>query len=239
MTPSASVARTLWERFEDPDSRRTFVEAMRLRRTLDPRHLRSLSAFDQYVPATVLTPRRQLRFVDGGAYDGDTLVAMKKAGCDFAAVAAFEPDPHNYARLAAAARDDDFGQDIAVFPCGLGSHTEQVRFRSQGLASSSISQEGDAIIQVVSLDDCAPRFRPNYVKLDIEGAEADALRGMATTIRESRPALAVCVYHKPSDLWELPTLVDELLPDSSLHLRAHAWNGFDLVLYAVPREMVD
>jgi hypothetical protein len=112
-----------------------------------------------------------------------------------------------------------------------------VRFRSQGLSSSSISPDGDAIIQILAFDECMPRFRPNYVKLDIEGAEASALKGMARTIQSSRPALAVCVYHKPADLWEIPMLIDELLPESNFYLRAHAWNGFDLVFYAVPHEM--
>jgi hypothetical protein len=44
------------------------------------------------------------------------------------------------------------------------------------------------------------------------------------------------VYHAPSDLWQLPRLVDQLLPGASLYLRSHAWNGFELVLYAVPEE---
>jgi hypothetical protein len=79
-----------------------------------------------------------------------------------------------------------------------------------------------------------PSFNPSYVKLDIEGAEADALQGMANTIRSARPALAVCVYHRPADLWELPYLVDGLMPECRLYLRAHAWNGFELVLYAIP-----
>jgi FkbM family methyltransferase len=237
MTPLASIARNIWLRLKDSESRTTLANAVALRRTLDPRYLRNLSAFDQYAPASVPTPRKRLRFVDGGAYDGDTLADLAKVGCEFEAVAAFEPDPENYSRLAANVSARDLGTELTLFPCGLGSRTEQVRFRSQGLSSSSISQDGDAIIQIVALDECAPRFCPNYVKLDIEGAEAAALRGMAKTIRLSRPALAVCVYHKPADLWEIPMLVEDLLPDSDFYLRAHAWNGFELVLYAVPHEM--
>jgi len=237
MTPPASVARNMWLRLEDSASRTTLANAIALRRTLDPRHLRHVSAFDQYAPARVPTPRTLLRFIDGGAYDGDTLMGLAKAGCTFDAVMAYEPDAENFKRLAVNVAAGDFGADLTLFPCGLGSHTEQVRFRSQGLSSSSISRDGDAIIQVVAFDECAPRFRPSYVKLDIEGAEAAALRGMARTIQSSRPALAVCIYHKPTDLWEIPQLIDDLLPDSALYLRAHAWNGFDLVFYAVPREM--
>jgi len=238
MVPPAAIAKSLFHRFKDSESIFTLEDAIALRRTCDPRYLRRLSAFDQYAPSTVPTPKTALRFIDGGAYDGDTLLGLRKAGCGFDAVAAFEPDPHNFIRLAGHVRQGGSAKETFLFPCGLGSHTEQVRFRSQGLSSSAIAQDGESLIQVVAIDDCVPMFRPNYVKLDIEGAEASALKGMKNTIRESRPALAVCVYHKPSDLWEIPRLVDELLPDATFYLRAHAWNGFELVLYAIPNEMI-
>lgn len=237
MTPPADVAARLWRRLKDDESRTTLAEAVALRRTLDPRHMRALSKSAQYAPTSVPIPRSHLRFVDGGAFDGDTLRGLVEAGCSFDAVAAFEPDPRNYAKLVTSLIDGDFGSEMAIFPCGLGGRTEQVRFNSQGLSSSSITSDGDSFIQVTSLDECVPRFRPTYVKLDIEGAEAAALQGMARTIRSARPALAVCLYHKPADLWELPMLVDDLLPDSDLYLRTHCWNGFETVLYAVPWEM--
>jgi FkbM family methyltransferase len=239
MVPPAAIAKSLWQRFKDSESLSTLEDAIALRRTFDPRYLRRLSAFDQYAPSTVPTPRTALRFVDGGAYDGDTMLGLRKSGCEFEAVAAFEPDPQNYVRLARHARQGSFGRELLLFPCGLGSHTEQVRFRSQGLSSSAIAQDGESFIQVVAIDDCAPMFRPTYVKLDIEGAERSALKGMERTIRESRPALAICVYHKPSDLWEIPSILDESLPDATFYLRAHAWNGFELVLYAIPNEMIE
>jgi FkbM family methyltransferase len=237
MVPSVAIAQALCRRLKDSESTATLLSAISLRRTLEHHHLRKLSAFDQYAAETVPTPRKQLRFVDGGAYDGDTLRGLSEQRCGFDAVAAFEPDPRNFAKLAANVWAGTFGQEVALFPCGLGARTDQVRFRSQGLSSSSISPDGDAIIQILAFDECMPRFRPNYVKLDIEGAEASALKGMARTIQSSRPALAVCVYHKPADLWEIPMLIDELLPESNFYLRAHAWNGFDLVFYAVPHEM--
>lgn len=237
MTPCADSAKQVWTLLADAESKSTFADAIALRRTLDPRHLRNLSAFDQYAPATVPTPRNHLRFVDGGAYDGDTLSGLANEGCSFDAVVAFEPDLKNYQRLTSNVAGGNFGSEVALFPCGLGEHTAQVRFRSEGLSSSAISSDGDTIIQVVSLDECAPRFQPTYVKLDIEGAEMSALKGMVKIIQRSRPAIAVCVYHKPADLWEIPLLIRDLVPDSNFYLRAHAWNGFELVFYAVPHEM--
>lgn len=234
MVPPEDISQWLWDRLADEESRETLVNVVALRRLLDPTYLRSLSAFDQYIPASVPTPRFGIRLIDGGAFDGDTLVAMTTAGCHFEAVAAFEPDAANYSRLAAKAAELPLGQEIALYPCGLGEKLSQVRFNSQGLSSSSIDPNGNSLIQIVKLDEAMPRFRPTYIKLDIEGAELAAVRGMAKTIATEQPALAICVYHKPSDLWDIPQLVDHLLPDARFFLRAHAWNGFELVFYAIP-----
>jgi FkbM family methyltransferase len=162
---------------------------------------------------------------------------MLAFGMEFEALAAFEPDPVNYTALIQRTREAVPAIAATFWPCGLDATTRQMRFHANGLASSGISDDGELVIQTVSFDEALTNWRPNYVKLDIEGAEASALRGMADTLRRARPAVAVCIYHKPADLWELPRQIDDLLPDSRLYIRSHAWNGFELVLYAVPREM--
>jgi FkbM family methyltransferase len=237
MTPSISDAEWLFDTLADDLSRVTLLETISLRRSWKADFLRTVRPGDQYFPAGVPLPRTDIRFVDGGAFDGDTISQLTDAGFTFEAIVAFEPDPTNYTALARRLRSMTPCDELSVWPCGLDDASRQLRFRAQGLASSSIAIDGDLLVQTVSFDDALPAFRPTYVKLDIEGAEASALHGMAETIRSSRPALAVCVYHKPADLWEIPLLIDDLLPNSDFYLRAHAWNGFDLVFYAVPHEM--
>lgn len=239
MTPSVKDAAWLFDKLADEPSRQTLIDAIALRRTWNPALLRDPIPSEQYLPSGIPMPRKRVRFVDGGAFDGDTLLQLVEQGIEFEAIAAFEPDLGNYASLRRRIAALELRGDVSVWPCGLDSVARQVRFQSQGLASSGISATGDVVIQTVSLDEALPGFRPTYVKLDVEGAEADALRGMARAFAMARPALAVCVYHKPADLWELPRLVERLLPDAKFFLRAHAYNGFDLVLYAVPREIGD
>jgi FkbM family methyltransferase len=236
MTPSVQDAAWLFDKLADEPSRHTLIDAIALRRTWNPALLRDPAPSEQYLPSGIPMPREKVRFVDGGAFDGDTLSQLAEQAVRFEAIAAFEPDIGNYAALCRRIAPMELRGDVSVWPCGLDSVTRQIRFHAQGLASSGMSATGDVVIQTVALDEALPRFRPTYVKLDIEGAEADALRGMARAIESSRPALAVCVYHKPADLWELPRLVDQLLPEADFFVRAHAYNGFDLVLYAVPRE---
>ena len=91
------------------------------------------------------------------------------------------------------------------------------------------------IIPIMALDDIMPNFNPTLIKLDIEGAEPDALKGAEKLISQYQPDLAVCVYHTPGHLWELPMLMNRLLPNHQLSLRVHRFNGFDTVAYAMKR----
>lgn len=237
MTPGADDAGWLWEKLADETSRKTLLEAIALRRTFAPGSLRTPTTHDQYFPAGVPLPRAGVRLIDGGAYDGDTIGQLLPAGFRLEAIAAFEPDPANFAALTRRMAALAPCTELSLWPCGLDETPRQLSFQADGLASSGITAGGGMTIQTVTIDVSLPYFRPSYVKLDIEGAEQAALQGMAATLRSARPALAVCVYHRPADLWEIPRRVDALLPDSRFYLRSHAWNRFDLVLYAVPHEM--
>ncbi|WP_375391041.1 FkbM family methyltransferase [uncultured Sphingomonas sp.] len=186
----------------------------------------------QYFPPDVPLAHEPLCLVDGGAFTGDALASVRASGRSLAQWFAFEPDLANFAALVATARDPDVGM-AALFPCGLGERTAQIRFASGESAGSHAADNGDSMVQVVALDEVLPTIAPNYIKLDIEGAERSALTGMRRTLERCRPALAVSIYHRPEDLWELPLLVHQLLPEARLFVRQHGFNGFDTVLYAV------
>lgn len=71
--------------------------------------------------------------------------------------------------------------------------------------------------------------------MDIEGAEKSALIGGADLIRREQPKLAICVYHRISDLWELPLLMHKLEPEYKLYLRHHTPVYQETVCYSLPR----
>jgi hypothetical protein len=73
--------------------------------------------------------------------------------------------------------------------------------------------------------------------MDIEGAEIEALCGAKECIRAYAPILTICVYHRPSDLWEIPLLIEEILPDGyDMYLRVHEHMGLSSVLYCLPKK---
>ena len=192
----------------------------------------------QYFPEDVPAWRTPLRLVDCGAYDGDTLRQVRDLGIPVEAVCAFEPDPANFGRLAAeadAARSW-IPQEIALWPCGAWSAPTQLRFASGHGTGSYMSAEGETVIQCTSIDASCVNFRPTLIKMDIEGAELEALKGARKTIERVRPGLAICLYHKPADLWEIPLLIDSWGLGYTFYLRCHLYTGFEMVLYAVAPE---
>ncbi|HNX35658.1 MAG TPA: FkbM family methyltransferase [Kiritimatiellia bacterium] len=221
----------LWS---DDFSRKIYVDLIELRLTGNLQLLRDPDQKHQYFPLDLPSIPQPIRMVDGGAYVGDTLQSLLDQHLGFEAVAAFEPDPENFRQLCQFA--DNHRQLLGMrtlLPCGLGSQTVTCTFAMGKGGGSVIIPEGGLHIQVVALDDVLPSFNPTFIKLDIEGAEPAALCGAAGTIRRSQPKLAVCVYHKPDHLWEIPILMRELLPTHPLALRYHQFNGFDVVAYAL------
>jgi hypothetical protein len=87
-----------------------------------------------------------------------------------------------------------------------------------------MSKQGKIPVKLVSLDEYLPaeeRSQITYIKLDIEGAELDALEGMKETIVKYKPRLAICIYHLPTDLWKIPLLIHRLNPAYKLYIRQH------------------
>jgi FkbM family methyltransferase len=235
----ASIARAS-EVWADEASRVLFDGLIAFRTSGDYRRLAKPHRGEtQYLPSDVSgwpAGRQPLRLVDCGAYDGDTIAAFERAGPALEAVAAFEPDLASFAKLAAWARSRPSTPpiDLILWPCGVGARTGTVPFRSGLGESSRVGAAGDDPALFVALDDVLAGFRPNLVKLDIEGSEPEALRGAARLIDRYRPRLAVCVYHRPEHLWEVPLLLRSWDLGYRFHLRLHGFDGFDLVLYAVP-----
>ena len=87
---------------------------------------------------------------------------------------------------------------------------------------------------VTTIDEVLGERRLTYVKMNIEGAEIDALQGGRNAIRKWQPRLALSIYHRPSDLWRIPQLVLELDPGYRLYLRQHDGGIIETVLYALP-----
>jgi len=178
------------------------------------------------------------KFVDCGAFDGDVIkMFLSRIPAFEGIIIAFEPDKSNAKALAdyVAGLSSELGARILIQPFALGNVREIRSFTEQGTVGSGFSSGGEGVdVQVVRLDEVLVGFSPTLIKMDIEGAEIEALQGGRETIARDKPILAICTYHHISDLWRIPQLIHDILPEYSLYLRRYAEDCWETVCYAIP-----
>ncbi len=170
-------------------------------------------------------------FVDGGVFNEYTTQEFiaRVGGC-YRAALLFEPDADRLGPLCERFASE---RRVRVIDRGLFDRACEIGFGGPP-ASARIDDSLPDKIRTVRLDDY---YNDNitFVKFDIEGAEIPALRGAERILRERKPKLAICVYHKPTDLWEIPLLIRAFQPEYRLYLRHYLNIDTDTVCYAVPR----
>ena len=91
--------------------------------------------------------------------------------------------------------------------------------------------EGVEEIETVALDDVLAGKRIPFIKMDIEGAEYEALLGARKLIMENRPRMAISVYHKYEDFVTLADLVLKMHPDYKISFRHYGLDELETVMY--------
>jgi len=175
-------------------------------------------------------------FVDCGAYTGDTAEQVIRRNPAFSRIIAIEADPENFDRLTkwVGTLEPPVASRIDALNVAVGAKRGQLRFQAGGGEGAKLAADGNVVVECVPIDDLATEAGPTFIKMDIEGAELDALEGARRSIQTHRPILSICVYHKQNDLWRIPLFIHTLVEDYRLFLRPHDVDGWQLVCYAVP-----
>ena len=229
-----NTADALWT---DTRSRDLYHALLRFRLTGNEAYLPEPDPLEeQYIPADIQFPDIKHNFVDIGAFDGDTLEAFRSKGIHLNKILAFEPGMTNFKKLCDRITEcGPYANETILIPAGVGSACERLGLSDEASASSTLLAEGKTSIPVITLDSTITGFSPTYIKMDIEGAEESALKGMKKTILRDRPILAISVYHRPQDIFALPILLNTWGYTGDFHLRLYAEHTLDTVLYVIPK----
>ena len=189
-----------------------------------------------FIPEVTDRLRDDEVFVDAGAhFGGVTETFLARTNGAFGRIVAIEPDPANRARLEAEFRRILPGASgVSILDCALGAEAGEARFRDGLGYASQFSTTGAGQIRVQPLD--ALGLEPSFIKLHLEGAEFDALKGARQTLLAHHPIIAATVYHNADGVCETPLWLMQLLPDYQFLFRAHSWCGTGAVVYAIPPE---
>lgn len=227
------LAAELWE---DASSRLDYLANIRLRALGDPSGLPEPAVQGSYFLPDVFQVEPGEVVLDCGAFDGDTIRAVIDRQREFGAIEAVEPDSNSFARLESylSTLQPAVRNRIRVHRCAIGATRGAIRFENSGTVDSRISTGDGVEVDMVPIDDLCASTPVTLIKMDIEGAEFDALAGGARVIQRDRPILAICVYHSQQDLWRLPLQMRKICPDSRMYLRSHGGDGIQTVAYAIP-----
>ena len=168
---------------------------------------------------------------DVGCFDCYTMMQYFKYGnTKYKKIYSFEPEPQQYMHCKKIIEKDGC-KNWDIYNYGVYDDNAKLYFSSNS-SSTKVSKDGDIEVDVIKLDDFFKTHEtPTFIKMDIEGAELAALKGCADTIREYKPKLAICVYHKPEDIFEIPEYILSLNPNYKMWLRHYTNLINETVLY--------
>lgn len=219
---------------EDDISRKIFIENVKAYMTWNFDSTIENFEMTQYVDVNINFTKGYSHFVDCGAYIGDTFKELiKRYTCN--RYIGFEPDIYNFNKLSETISEcKSKFNEAYIYPCAVSNKTGYTCFSQVGNSNSklSIESKNGVPVSTVKLDDILKNVKITMIKMDIEGAEIDALQGAERIIKEQEPDLAICVYHKISDIWTIPILLKKLVPQYRFYLRSHSFNTMETVLYA-------
>jgi FkbM family methyltransferase len=185
---------------------------------------------EQYFDKEIVPPIKNISFLDGGGYVGDTAFEVIKNYPDFKKIWLIEPIPEN---IRIAKRELGEYKNIEFLTCGISDKKETLFFNEEK-SFSTIYGRGTRSVEVDTIDNII-KERVDFIKLDIEGAEQSAINGTRNTIKQYKPILAICIYHKAEDWYKIPQKVLEIEPNYDLYLRHYMEGIFETVLYFIPK----
>lgn len=176
-------------------------------------------------------------FLDVGAYDGRAFLHfLTVTGEKFNSALLIEPDEKNFLLLQQSVEKlpQEIMQKITLLKGALASASGKHCFAQGFDFASRLWDIKQGEVKVFRLDNL--KFPFSFIKMHIEGAEYEALKGGLTHIKTHRPVLAITVYHNRDGLWKTPMLLQETLLEYIFVFKMHSWCGTGAVIYGIPKE---
>jgi len=215
---------------EDEKSKEIFKKIINFKISFDLNFMESFTNNhkEQYFDKELIPNIKNISFLDGGGYIGDTLPQIIENFPDFKKIYLVEP---NLLHINIAKRDFGDIQNIDFINCGLSNITNNSK------EEKTIGNNCNHNYQAVDLNtiDNIIKDKVDFIKLDIEGAEQDAIDGAKETIKIYTPILAICVYHKAEDWYKVPKKVLKINRNYKIYLRHYMEGIFETVMYFIPK----
>lgn len=173
----------------------------------------------------LLAPAQDEVYLDLGAYNGDTIRELGElTDWRWRELVAVEPDRRNCRKLRVLAEElAERGLPVEVYEAGIWSEQGELGFSDSGGRQSTFIGAEKKTVPVTTIDALAEGREVSLIKMDVEGAELQALAGGRETLQKFAPKLFVAAYHYDVDLFRLPLLLQKIVPHYKIYLRKHPY----------------
>nr|WP_315018192.1 FkbM family methyltransferase [uncultured Campylobacter sp.] len=236
-TPEISHIVTLYNLLIDEKSKEVYKAVLKFKLTEDYTYLINVKddVKKQYFDEVVKFSDEEV-FVDCGGYTGDTIEAFLKAVDNkFKHIYSFEPDERNFKILTKYVEGLEKKDKIKVINAGVYYKSSVFYLQGEEMAIACTNEATDRKVEVCAIDDVV-KFAPTYIKMDIETFETYALLGAMESIVKYKPKLAISIYHKFDDLWNIPLLLKQWVSEYDLYIRHYECYQAETVVYAIPKD---
>lgn len=211
----------------DPESKEYYVNSLKMRIERNPLNLIAnpkSNKIGEY--SNCIQLKEGDIIIDCGAYTGDTvqkyLKSLKK--CEIHAI---EPFSESFQKLNDNKIKGNW-DNVYIYNCAVSdkikdsfiAYNESDKFTGMKISSADTKQKQYAkAVQVNTMDNLLRNIENvNYIKMDIEGEEKNALMGAKNIINKFRPKLMISGYHKIEDFWEIPMIIAEMEKDYKIYV---------------------
>lgn len=175
--------------------------------------------------------------IDAGACFGDTALAFASTIGTEGKVFSFEIESHNLDVFCYnLMQNEEIGERVVISDYALTDSSDtQLYLHGNGPGANISNIPSETTINTITIDQliCEKSIdRVDFIKMDIEGAELSALYGAVETIRKFRPKLAISIYHRPNDIFEIPIFIHSLNLGYQLYIDHYTIHLEETVLYA-------
>jgi FkbM family methyltransferase len=176
--------------------------------------------------------------LDCGAAFGDVSLQFADRVGETGHVYCFEPY-HRFLKVyhENMRMNEELASRVSLIKKGVWHVSDETLSFIEGGGGSRIDESNQATFKITTstIDDTVASLnlqRVDFIKMDIEGAELNALRGAISTVKRFRPKLAICLYHSPEDFYKIPAFLNSLNLGYEFSMNHHYINAWETVLYA-------
>ncbi len=215
----------VYDNLADDQSRQVFAAALNYKLSGKIEYLFDCTTQREADLRQLVEPTADELYLDLGAYNGDTIEELGRlTDWHWRGALAVEPDRRNCRKLRALAQGlEEKGLTVEVYEAGIWSEAGELGFSDSGGRQSTFIGAQKRTVPVTTIDAVAAGRAVTLIKMDVEGAELQAIAGGRQTISACRPKLFVAAYHYDVDLFRLPLLLWQLVPEYKIYLRKHPY----------------